>query len=59
MPGVLKRLQPGNHTGNHMVEALTTELTDYALAVSYMTVLTISVTATLMVRAATFPLVRG
>lgn len=55
MPGVLKRLQPGNH----MVGALTTELTDYALAVSYMAVLTISVTATLMVRAATFPLVRG
>jgi hypothetical protein len=41
-----------------MVETLATELTEYALAATYMAVLAISVTATMMVRATTFPLSR-
>jgi hypothetical protein len=41
-----------------MIEALAIELTDYALAASYMAALAISVTATMMVRSAAFPFVR-
>ncbi len=41
-----------------MIEAFAMEFTDYALAASYMTALAISVTATIMVRSATFPFVQ-
>jgi hypothetical protein len=42
--------------GAQIVETLAIEFTDYALAASYMMALAVSLTATMMVRSATFPL---
>lgn len=42
-----------------MLEAFTLDLTDYTLASMYMVALTFSVSATMMVRFATFPVLQG